>query len=87
VLGECRALVDGSLASPAEALAMATVAGAWALGRERRAGVLAPGRPADLVVLRPAQAIRDPYEAALDPGATVVATLRSGTAIHGALTG
>jgi cytosine/adenosine deaminase-related metal-dependent hydrolase len=87
VLGECRALVDGGLASPAEALAMATVAGAWALGRERRAGVLAPGRPADLVVLRPAQAIRDPYEAALDPGATVVATLRSGTAIHGALTG
>jgi cytosine/adenosine deaminase-related metal-dependent hydrolase len=87
VLGECRALVDGGLTSPAEALRMATVTGAWALGRERRAGMLAPGRPADLVVLRPAQAIRDPYEAALDPSATIVATLRSGHLIHGALTG
>jgi cytosine/adenosine deaminase-related metal-dependent hydrolase len=87
VLGECRALVDGRFASPAEALAMATVTGAWALGHERRAGLLAPGRPADLVVLRPAQPIRDPHEAALDPDATVVATLRAGTAIHGSLTG
>ena len=87
ILAECRALVDAGLTSPAEALRMATVTGAWALGCERRAGMLAPGRPADLVVLRPAQAIRDPYEAALDPSATIVATLRSGHLIHGALTG
>jgi len=87
VLGECRALVDGGLASPAEALAMATVAGAWALGHEHRAGILAPGRPADLVVLRPARPARDPHEAALDPAATIVATLRSGRMMHGALTG
>lgn len=87
VLGECRAIVDGGLASPAEALAMATVAGAWALGRERLAGTLAPGRPADLVVLRPAHADRDPYAAILDPAATIEATLRTGRVIHGALTG
>lgn len=87
VLGECRALVDGRLASPAEALTMATVTGAWALGRERRAGRLAAGRPADLVVLRPSQPTRDPHEAALDPAAVVVATLRGGTVIHGSLTG
>ena len=87
VLGECRALVDGGLASPAEALAMATSAGAWALGFEHRAGILAPGRPADLLVLRPRHPALDPYEAALDPAAVVVATLRAGTVIHGALTG
>ena len=83
VLGECRTLVDGGLASPAEAIAMATVAGAWALGSEKRAGILAPGRSADLVVLRPAQAIRDPHEAALDPATLVAATFRSGRVIHG----
>lgn len=82
VLGECRAIVDGGLVSPAEALAMATVTGAWALGHDRRAGILAPGRPADLVVLRPAQRIRDPHEAALDPAATIAATLRGGRVIH-----
>jgi len=87
VLGECRALADGGLVSPAEALAMATVASAWALGCEHRSGILAPGRPADLVVLRPAQTAHDPHEAALDPATKIVATLRSGRIIHGALTG
>ena len=83
VLGECRTLVDGGLASPAEAIAMATVAGAWALGSEKRAGILAPGRSADLVVLRPRHPARDPHEAALDPATLVAATFRSGRAIHG----
>ena len=87
VLGECRALVDGGLASPAETLAMATVAGAWGLGCEHRAGILAAGRAADVVVLRPGSPTRDPYEAALDPAAAIVATLRSGRVIHGALPG
>lgn len=84
VLAECRALVDGGLASPAEALRMATVNGARALGFERRAGVLATGRPADLVILRPGGPWTDPHEAALDPGTTVVATLCAGRVIHGA---
>lgn len=85
VLAECRTLVDAGLASPAEAIAMATVHGAWALGFERVAGVLAPGRPADLVVLRPAQAHADPCTAALDPATHVVATLRAGRVIAGRL--
>jgi cytosine/adenosine deaminase-related metal-dependent hydrolase len=42
------------------------------------AGRLAPGRPADLVVLRPTTARGDPHEAAIDPATTVVATLRGG---------
>lgn len=85
VLGECRALVDGGLASPEEALRMATREGAWALGFERRAGVLAAGRPADLVILRPSHARSDPYEAVLDPTTRVVATLRAGRLVHGEL--
>lgn len=32
---------------------MATHNGAWALGLERTCGILAPGRPADVVVLQP----------------------------------
>ncbi len=86
VLAECRALVDVGLASPEEALRMATADGAWALGFERRAGILVPGRPSDLVVLRPPTGHRDPFEAALDPATRVVATLRSGRLIFGSLT-
>jgi len=86
VLTECRALVDAGLAAPKEALHMATAHGAWALGFERRAGILAPDRPADLVVLRPSAGHRDPFEAALDPASRVVATLRSGRIIAGSLT-
>ncbi len=85
VLAECRTLVDAGLARPAEAIAMATVHGAWALGFERVAGILAPGRPADLVVLRPSQAHADPYAAVLDPATRVVATLRAGHVIAGRL--
>ncbi|MEI6240086.1 MAG: amidohydrolase family protein [Planctomycetia bacterium] len=85
VLAECRALVEGGLASPAEALHMATVDGAWALGFDRQAGMLAPGRPADLVILRPARPFADPHAAALDPDTTVVATIRAGRLIHGQL--
>lgn len=85
VRGECRALVDGGLASPAEALRMATVDGAWALGFERHTGTLAPGRPADLVILRPTRPCNDPHEAALEPDTAVVATLRGGQLLHGRL--
>jgi cytosine/adenosine deaminase-related metal-dependent hydrolase len=83
VLAECRTLVDAGLASPAEALAMATVHGAWALMLDRVAGRLAPGRPADLVVLRPAMAAADPFAAALDPATRVAATLRAGRVVAG----
>jgi cytosine/adenosine deaminase-related metal-dependent hydrolase len=85
ILAECRTLVDAGLASPAEAVAMATVHGAWALALDRVAGRLAPGRPADLVVLRPATAHADPFTAALDPATTVAATLRAGRVVDGRL--
>jgi cytosine/adenosine deaminase-related metal-dependent hydrolase len=84
VLAECRTLVDAGLASPEQALRMATVHGAWALGFDRRDGRIAPGRPADLVILRPASApVNAPHAAALDPGAVVAATLRRGHIIAG----
>ena len=85
ILAECRTLVDAGLASPAEAIAMATVHGAWALALERVAGRLAPGRPADLVILRPANAHAAPHDSALDPATTIVATLRAGRIIAGGI--
>ena len=84
VLAECRTLVDAGLTSPEEALRMATIDGAWALGFDRRAGRIAPGRPADLAILRPATASpQDPFAAALDPATAVAATLRRGRVIAG----
>jgi cytosine/adenosine deaminase-related metal-dependent hydrolase len=85
LLAECRALVDGGLVSPAEALAMATREAAWAVGLERRAGVIATGRPADLAIIRPAHAAGDPAEEAIGPTAVVTATLRNGRLLHGRL--
>lgn len=86
VLAECRTLVDAGLALPQDALRMATVNGAWALGFERRSGLLAPGRPADLAVLLPAITHGDPFDAILDPATRVIATLRAGRVIAGSLT-
>jgi cytosine/adenosine deaminase-related metal-dependent hydrolase len=64
---------------------MATIAGAWALGFDRQAGLLAPGRPADLVILQPTVVHRDPHEAVLDPSTRIQATLRAGRIIGGTL--
>jgi cytosine/adenosine deaminase-related metal-dependent hydrolase len=85
VLAECRTLVDAGLVSPEEALRMATIHAAWAVGFERRAGRIAPGRPADLAILRPAASASEPCAAALDPATAVVATLRRGRVIAGRL--
>jgi cytosine/adenosine deaminase-related metal-dependent hydrolase len=82
VLAECRTLVDAGLASPADALRMATIDAAWAVMLERRSGILAAGRPADLAILRPARAAEEPHEAALAPDTQVLATLRVGHPIH-----
>jgi len=81
VLAECRRIVDAGLVSPIEALTMATRNGAWALMQEHRCGILAPGRPADLAILMPTANHPDPYQAALDPTTSVIATLRNGKAI------
>jgi cytosine/adenosine deaminase-related metal-dependent hydrolase len=83
VLAECRALVEGGVVSPREALAMATQHGAWALGFERRCGILSPRRSADLAILRPASRYADPSEALLDPATQIAATLRRGRVIAG----
>lgn len=84
IRAECRALVDGGLASPRDALLMATAHGAWALGFDD-AGALAPGRRADLVVLRPATTAAPPEELALDPATQVIAVLRAGRLVAGTL--
>lgn len=85
VLAECRTLVDAGLVSPEESLRMATINGAWALAAEQRAGRIAVGRPADLVVLRPAAPAADPCAAAVEPGTRVAATLRRGRLLFGRL--
>jgi cytosine/adenosine deaminase-related metal-dependent hydrolase len=85
VLAECRALVEGGAVSPAESLTMATRQGAWALGFERRCGILSPGRSADLAILLPAGRYEDPHEAAVDPATQVAATFRRGRVIAGSI--
>ena len=85
VLAECRALVEGGVASPVEVLAMATQHGAWALSFERRCGILSPGRCADLAILRPCSPYADSSEAVLDPATHLAATLRRGRVIAGSL--
>jgi cytosine/adenosine deaminase-related metal-dependent hydrolase len=85
VLAECRALAAGGVVSPREALAMATQHGAWALGFERRCGMLAPGRSADLTILRPSSRHADPSEAVLDPATQIAATFRRGRVIAGSI--
>jgi cytosine/adenosine deaminase-related metal-dependent hydrolase len=85
VLAECRTVTAAGLASPAEALRMATIDAAWALGFERSCGILAPGRPADLAILVPADPSADPHAAILDPATRIVATIRAGRVIAGRL--
>jgi cytosine/adenosine deaminase-related metal-dependent hydrolase len=85
VLAECRTLVDAGLTSPAMALTMATLHGAWALMLDHQCGRLAVGRPADLALLQPATPHADPFTAALAPDTRVVATLRAGRVIAGCL--
>jgi imidazolonepropionase-like amidohydrolase len=62
---------------------MATQHGAWALAFERRCGMLAPGRFADLAILRSLSRHADPSEAVLDPATQLTATLRRGRVIAG----
>jgi cytosine/adenosine deaminase-related metal-dependent hydrolase len=85
VLAECRALVEAGAVSPLESLTMATRQGAWALGFERRCGILSPGRSADLAILRPSGRYEDPHEAAVDPATQVAATFRRGRVIAGSI--
>jgi cytosine/adenosine deaminase-related metal-dependent hydrolase len=85
VLGEARELVGSGVVSPAEALRMMTSDAAWNVAHEVRAGSIAVGRPADLVVLAPSGPFADPLEAILRPDTRVAATLRAGRVLHGHL--
>jgi cytosine/adenosine deaminase-related metal-dependent hydrolase len=64
ILEEMRFLASrASGVSPATILAMATLHGAKALGRETECGSIAPGKSADLtIVALPNRSSRDPYE-------------------------
>ena len=79
---ECAELVGAGLVSAETAMRMATVDAAWAIGLERIAGRLAPGRPADLAIIACPATARCPFDAAIDPGNRVLATLRGGRPIH-----
>ncbi|MGA0039906.1 MAG: amidohydrolase family protein [Pirellulales bacterium] len=81
-LNEARTLIDRGLISPREALEMVTTSAAWAIACEQVAGQIAPGRPANLAILRPQQHSRDPFDDAFAPTTRVVATLRGGCPIH-----
>ena len=85
VLAECHALVGAGVVPAEQSLRMATGHGAWAHAHDDRAGRILPGRPADLIVLRPQASLADPFAAAIDPGTAVVATLRRGRVITGSL--
>jgi cytosine/adenosine deaminase-related metal-dependent hydrolase len=85
VLAEARELVGAGVASPREALEMISRNAAWSVAHEDRAGSIAAGRPADLVVLTPSGPFADPLEAILRPDTRVAATLRRGRLLHGEL--
>ena len=87
VLGEARELVGAGVVSPGEALRMMTSDAAWNVAHEVRAGSIAVGRPADLVVLAPSGLFTDPLDAILRADTRVVATLRAGRVLHGRLAG
>ncbi len=87
VLGEARELVGAGVVSPGEALRMITSDAAWNVAHEVRAGTIAVGRPADLVVLAPSGQFTDPLDAILRADTRVVATLRAGRVLHGRLAG
>lgn len=85
ILREIELLVSSGLVSPKQAISMATHNGAWALGLERTCGILAPGRPADVVVLQPEKKAGEPYSAIVDPSTIVRAVLRKGRLVSGSL--
>jgi cytosine/adenosine deaminase-related metal-dependent hydrolase len=47
--------------------------------------MLAPGRSADLAILRPSSRHADPSEAVLDPATQIAATFRRGRVIAGSI--
>jgi cytosine/adenosine deaminase-related metal-dependent hydrolase len=69
--------------APDQLVALATLGGARALGRDRESGTLAPGKSADLTVVRLPNVEADPYELLFDPRSAIIATVRAGALIAG----
>jgi cytosine/adenosine deaminase-related metal-dependent hydrolase len=63
--------------APDQLVALATLGGAKALGRNHEIGTIAPGKSADLTVVRLPNVEADPYELLFDPRSSVVATVRA----------
>jgi cytosine/adenosine deaminase-related metal-dependent hydrolase len=84
LLAEARRVAGCGLASPAQAVRMATLAGAEALGRGALCGSLVPGKRADLCVLSVrASAAADPYELLVETDAAVRCVVIGGVAWRG----
>ena len=63
---------------------MGTINGAKALGREKETGSLAPGKRADLAIVRLAGArADDPYEQLFEPASQVEIVIHGGTVVAG----
>ena len=85
IRAEAACLIDAGLATPQEALAMITANGAWALGFEDRTGLIASGRPADFVILKPTGTPKTLVKAAaaiFESTTEVVSTFRGGQPIR-----
>ncbi len=80
----CRAAHGPAAPDDARLLRMITADAAQVLGLAGHAGALAPGRPADLLVLRraPGSGAADPHTAALDAGTTVDTVMVGGAVLR-----
>jgi cytosine/adenosine deaminase-related metal-dependent hydrolase len=88
VLAEMQHVARHNTAPPSQIVAMGTINGARALGREAELGSLSIGKRADIAVVRlPDAATDDPYELLFDSRSRVEATLCGGTLVAGRLPG
>ena len=85
IRAEAACLIEAGLATPQEVLAMITANGAWALGFENCTGLIASGRPADFVILKPTGTPKTLVKAAaaiFESTTEVVSTFRGGQPIR-----
>jgi aminodeoxyfutalosine deaminase len=84
LLEEMRAVHARDAVDPQRIVEMATINGAKALGRDDETGSIAPGKRADLALVRLADnPTDDPYELLFDPRSIVEATIQCGRTVAG----
>ncbi|HEV3416835.1 MAG TPA: amidohydrolase family protein [Pirellulales bacterium] len=84
LFAEMRHVADHHSVAPHRIVAMGTLDGARALGRDNELGSLERGKRADLVVIRlPDAATRDPYELLFDARSFVETTIHQGRVVAG----